>query len=62
MPQKKPTTKTFRLNAIIDGRVIVGRVRFSPRPNAGIMTELARFEAQRALVHLVRQKLGATHR
>ena len=56
---KKQTTKTFRLNAVIDGHLIAGRVAFSPAPQGGIMTELARFEAERILEHMVRQEIAA---
>jgi hypothetical protein len=59
MPNKKPTTKSFRLNAVIDGHLIADRVLLSPRPTPGIMTEVARFEAERLLVHLVRQEIEA---
>lgn len=60
MPQPKSTSKVFHLNAIIDGRLIVGSVRISPTPTVGIMTELARFEAERALVYAVRIRFGTT--
>jgi hypothetical protein len=56
---KKPTTKVFSLNAIIDRHIIRGEVSFSPAPEPGIMTELARFEAQRVLAHLVREEIEA---
>ena len=56
---KKSTTKTFCLNAIIDGRLIAGKVAFSPAPLPGVLTELARFEAERILAHLVREEISA---
>jgi len=56
---KKPTRKTFRLSAIIAGRVIDGSVAFSPAPQPGIFTELAKFEAQRILAHLVREEIAS---
>jgi hypothetical protein len=56
---KKPTTKTFRLNAIIDGHLITGKVAFSPAPQPGVLTELARFEAERILAHMVREEISA---
>jgi hypothetical protein len=55
----KPKEKVFKLNAIIDGHIIRGEVRLSPAPEPGIMTELARFEAERALTHLVREEIKA---
>ena len=56
---KKPNKKTFRLNAIIDGHVISGFVAFSPAPPRGILTELARFEAERVFTHAVREHIAA---
>ena len=58
MPQK-PTQKIFRLNALIDGHIIVGQVAFSPAPQPGVFTELARFEAERVLAHAVREEIAA---
>ena len=56
---RKPNKKTFHLNAIIDGRIIRGYVAFSPAPQPGIFTEVARFEAERVLTHEVRQAIAA---
>jgi hypothetical protein len=56
---QKPTTKTFRLNTIIDGHIIAGKVAFSPAPQPGILTELARFEAERVLERLVKEEIAA---
>ena len=56
---KKPTTKTFHLNAIIDGRLVAGKVAFSPAPQPGVLTELAKFEAERILTHMVREEIAA---
>jgi hypothetical protein len=53
----KPKEKVFTLNAVIDGHIIRGQVRFSPAPEAGIMTEVARFEAERLLAQLVREEI-----
>ena len=58
MPQK-PSQKLFHFNAIIDGHLVSGDVAFSPAPQPGIFTELARFEAQRALEDLVREEIAA---
>ena len=55
----KPRQKIFTLNALIDGHIIRGEVSVSPAPEPGIMTELARFEAERALTHLVREEIKA---
>jgi hypothetical protein len=52
-------TKTFTLNAIIDGHLIRGEVCFSPAPEPGVLTELARFEAQRILSHIVSEEIAA---
>ena len=54
----KPTTKVFTLNTIIAGNFVRGSVSFSPAPEPGIMTELARFEAERILSAMVRDDLG----
>ena len=54
---KKPTQKTFRLSTIIDGHIIAGTVAFSPAPQPGILTELAKFEAHRILAHLVSREI-----
>jgi hypothetical protein len=54
----KPNKTTFHLNAIIDGHLIVGSVDFSPAPERGILTELAKFEAERLLTHLVREEIA----
>jgi hypothetical protein len=56
---KKSTIKTFHLSAIIDGRLVAGKVAFSPAPQPGVLTELARFEAERILVHMVREEIAA---
>ena len=56
---QKPRKKVFTLNAIIDGHIIRAEVAFSPAPEAGIMTELARFEAQRLLEHMVREDIAS---
>ena len=56
---KKPNKKTFRLNALIDGHFISGIVALSPAPQPGIFTELARFEAERAFAHVVREAIAA---
>jgi hypothetical protein len=58
MPQK-PTQKVFHLNAVIDNHIIAGFVAFSPAPDPGILTELARFEAQRILEQQVREEISS---
>lgn len=54
----KSNKKTFHLNAVIDGHLISGVVALSPAPQPGIFTELARFEAERALAHAVREAIA----
>jgi hypothetical protein len=54
---KKQNQKTFRLSTIINGNIIDGQVSFSPAPQPGILTELARFEAQRILTHMITEEL-----
>jgi hypothetical protein len=55
----KPTQKIFHLNAVIDGHIIAGQVSFSPAPRRGILTEIARFEAERILEQMVREEISA---
>jgi hypothetical protein len=56
---KNPRNKIFRLNTIVDHRIIAGSVSFAPAPLPGVLTELARFEAERLLVRLVREEIAA---
>jgi hypothetical protein len=56
---KKLNQKTFRLNALINGHVIAGAVRFSPAPEPGILTEIARLDAQRILERAVLEEIQA---
>lgn len=56
---KKPKQKTFRMNALINGHVIAGTVRFSPAPAPGILTEIARLDAQRILEKAVLAEIAA---
>ncbi len=61
MPRKaKP--KVFHLNAILDGHLVAGRVAFSPPPEPGIMTEIARFEAERMIAALVEDTIDSASR
>ena len=55
----KQTKKTFRLNTVIDGRLISGFVSFSPAPRPGILTEIARLDAERILEDMVREKIAS---
>ena len=57
----RPEEKVFILNAIIDGHIIRGEVCFSPAPEPGIMTELARFEAERLLAQTVQESIASGH-
>ena len=56
---KKPTQKLFHLEAIIGDHVIAGSVAFSPAPPSGILTEVARFEAERILAHMLREEIAS---
>lgn len=56
---KRPNQKTFRLNALINGHVIAGAVRFSPAPEPGILTEIARLDAQHILERAVLEEIEA---
>ena len=55
----KQTKKTFHLNAVIAGRLISGFVSFSPAPQPGILTEVARLDAERILEDIVRKDIVA---
>jgi hypothetical protein len=55
---KRPSRKVFHLNAVIDGHIVSGYVAFCPAPEPGVLTELARFEAERVLAAFVRQKIA----
>jgi len=50
---EKQTVKTFHLSAIIGGHLISGTVSFSPAPEDGILTEIARLEAESLLGDLI---------
>ena len=56
---KKPTQQTIQLSAIVSGHVIDGKVTFSPAPQPGILSELAKFEARRILTHMVEEEIAA---
>jgi hypothetical protein len=56
---RKRNQKTFRLSAIVAGHIINGTVAFSPAPQPGILTELAKFEAERILAHMVSEEIAA---
>ena len=56
---KKPSQKTFRLSTIVAGHIINGTVAFSPAPQPGILTELAAFEAERILAHMITEEITA---
>jgi hypothetical protein len=58
MPQKL-TQQIIQLRAIVSGRFIDGTVTFSPAPQPGIFTELAKFEARRILTHMVEEEIAA---
>jgi hypothetical protein len=54
----KPKEKIFTINTIIDEHIIRGEVVFSPAPEPGILTEVARFEAELLLSQLVRSEIA----
>ena len=56
---RNTTHKTFHLNTVINGHLVAGIVRFSPAPESGIFTELARFEAERLLTEELREAVEA---
>jgi hypothetical protein len=56
---EKPTTKIFPISTIVDGHVVDARVSFSPAPEEGVLSEVARFEAERLVAYLVREEIVA---
>jgi hypothetical protein len=56
---RKPTPKIFRLNAIIAGHIVAGKVAISPAPEAGLFTELARLEAERLFAQVIQEQIKA---
>jgi hypothetical protein len=55
----KPNQKTIHLSAIVSGHLIDGAVTFSPAPQPGILSELAKFEAQRILADMIADEIDA---
>jgi len=55
----KPTQQIIQLNAIVSGHLIGGTVTFSPAPEPGILSELAKFEAHRILTAVVEEEIAA---
>jgi hypothetical protein len=47
----------IRLSAIISGHISDGTITFSPAPPPGVLAELAKFEAQRFLVHVIQEDI-----
>jgi hypothetical protein len=58
---EKQTTKRFFLQTVIDGRIVAATVSFSPAPAPGILTELARLDAERLVRQCVREDIGSGH-
>jgi hypothetical protein len=56
---QKQTRKIFHLSAIIAGRLISGYVAFSPAPEPGILTEIARLDAKRILQEAVQSEIAS---
>ena len=54
---QKPTQQIVRLSAIVSGRIIDGTVTFSPAPEPGVLAELAKFEAERIISHMVAEDI-----
>ena len=55
--RQRLTQKIFHLNTLVNGHLIAGMVRFSPAPEPGIFTELARFEAERLLAQVLQEEI-----
>src|SRR5258708_5231495 len=56
---QKSNTQIVRLGAIVNGHLIDGTVSFSPAPEPGVLSELAKFEARRILAHMVEEEIAA---
>jgi hypothetical protein len=56
MPQRQ-TAKTFHLNTVIGDRLITAVVSFSPAPPEGVLTEIARLDAERLLAACVSEDI-----
>ena len=56
---QKPTQQTIQLSTIISGHLIDGEVTFSPAPEPGILSELAKFEARRILTAMIEEEISA---
>jgi hypothetical protein len=57
--RQKSTTQIVRLGAIVNDQMVDGTVTFSPAPQPGILTELARFEAQRIFARMIEEEIQA---
>ena len=55
----KTTQQIVHLSTIVGGHIIHGTVTYSPAPEYGIMSELAKFEAERMLTNLVEEEIAA---
>jgi hypothetical protein len=56
---QKTSQQTIRLSAMVSGHLIGGTVTFSPAPEPGILSELAKFEARRILTAIVEEEIAA---
>jgi hypothetical protein len=57
--REKSNQQTIRLSAVVSGHLIDGSVSFSPAPQLGILSELAKFEARRILTAMVQEEIEA---
>ena len=56
---QESSKQIVHLQGIVRGHIIEGTVSFSPAPEPGVMTELAKFEAQRILTNMVEDDIDA---
>jgi hypothetical protein len=56
MNEKSPQ-QIIRLSTIVSGHIIDGTVTFSPAPQSGVLSELAKFEAERILTQIVSDEI-----
>jgi hypothetical protein len=56
---EKSTQQIIRLSTIVSGHIIDGTVTFSPAPQPGVLSELAKFDAERIFTQIVSDEIEA---
>jgi hypothetical protein len=55
--KQKQNQQVVHLVGVIGGHLVDGTVSFSPAPQPGILSELAKFEARRILTAMVEEEI-----